>query len=110
MDQVGVADSFPDGAMNRGRVTYACPKDDGGWDPNVSATVWADAIAKLPYGQDPEEKRRRNKIFRDIDINGNGFLSLAEVDKGMHDIIRLDAKLVSKPFMMRAFEVAKTHG
>ena len=31
----------------------------------------------------------RIKQWKAIDINGNGLLSLAEVDKGMRDVIKL---------------------
>ena len=42
-----------------------------------------------------------------IDVNGNGLLSLAEVDKGMRDILQLDEIFLSKPVMMRAYMAAK---
>jgi Ca2+-binding EF-hand superfamily protein len=42
-----------------------------------------------------------------IDINGNGIISLAELDKGMRDIIRLPQLFKTKPVMLRAFNAAK---
>jgi hypothetical protein len=42
-----------------------------------------------------------------MDVNGNGYLSLAEVDKGMRDVIKLPALFDSKPVMIRAFYAAK---
>ena len=41
-------------------------------------------------------------------MNGNGYLSLAEVDKGMRDIIQLPTLFAAKPVLMRAFTAAKT--
>lgn len=49
-------------------------------------------------------------MFRDIDINGNGYLSLAEVDKGIRDVIQLDQVFDCKPVIMRAFQAAKNYG
>jgi len=38
-----------------------------------------------------------------MDLNGNGILSLAEVDKGMRDVIKLPILFDLKPVLMRAF-------
>ena len=43
-----------------------------------------------------------------MDVNGNGYLSLAEVDKGMRDVICLPQLFELKPVLMRAFQAAKT--
>jgi hypothetical protein len=42
-----------------------------------------------------------------FDPNGNGFLSLAEVDKGIKDILSCDELFDVKPVIMRAFQAAK---
>ena len=42
-----------------------------------------------------------------IDINGNGIVSLAEVDKGMRDILQCDEIFQKKAVMMRAWQAAK---
>ena len=41
-------------------------------------------------------------------MNGNGLLSLAEVDKGMKDVIKLPQLFDTKPVLLRAFNAAKT--
>lgn len=41
-------------------------------------------------------------------MNGNGYLSLAEVDKGMRDAVQLPVLFEAKPVLMRAFMAAKT--
>lgn len=42
-----------------------------------------------------------------MDPNGNGILSLAEVDKGVRDALKIDALFDAKPAIMRAFQIAK---
>ena len=42
-----------------------------------------------------------------MDVNGNGYLSLAEVDKGMRDVIKIPTLFDLKPVLMRAFQAAK---
>ena len=51
---------------------------------------WA---GKLPIGRSESDQARRNELFKQFDPNGNGFLSLAEVDKGVHDILGLEARM-----------------
>ena len=49
---------------------------------------WEEISAKLPTSKtDPEEKAARKKMWRAIDNNGNGYASLAEIDKGVRDVI-----------------------
>lgn len=43
-----------------------------------------------------------------FDVNGNGYLSLAEVDKGIRDVIQLPELFTLKPVIIRAFNAAKT--
>ena len=43
-----------------------------------------------------------------MDVNGNGIMSLAEVDKGMRDVVKLPILFELKPVLMRAFMAAKT--
>ena len=50
----------------------------------------------------------RIKQWNYFDMNGNGYLSLAEVDKGMRDVIKLPILFQLKPVLMRAFQAAKT--
>ena len=38
-----------------------------------------------------------------MDMNGNGYLSLAEIDKGIRDAIQSDQLFDAKPAIMRAF-------
>jgi len=51
--------------------------------------IWAELKAKLPWEKTAEGKEARIKLWRQIDMNGNGLLSLAEVQKGMRDVVLL---------------------
>jgi Ca2+-binding EF-hand superfamily protein len=53
----------------------------------MTCRVWA---AKLPIGKSDSENALRDELFRQFDPNGNGYLSLAEVDKGVQDILGLN--------------------
>jgi len=68
---------------------------------------WAAVTSKLPSERTPEAKEARKKMFNDFDPNGNGILSLAEVDKAVRDVLQLDAVFDAKPAIMRAFQSAK---
>merc|ERR1712008_555546 len=54
-----------------------------------------------------EAYQMRQELFDQMDPNGNGFLSLAEVDKGLRDILQIDEIFDAKPAIMRAFRDAK---
>jgi len=89
-------------------VTYAAPVTQ--YAALGHHIDWAAVNDALPYETTPESKAKRNKLFRAIDINGNGYLSLAEVDKGLCDNIHLLNLFESKPAIMRAFQAAKNYG
>ena len=70
--------------------------------------IWDELKVKLPWHKTPEDLERRIAMWNLIDVNGNGYLSLAEVDKGMRDVVCLPALFALKPVLMRAFTAAKT--
>ena len=77
-----------------------------GWGCTMyRAFDWGALRLKLPLGK--EKRAERERLFKRCDINGNGVLSLAEVDKGMRDEFRLPAIFSAKPVLMRAFQAAK---
>lgn len=47
------------------------------------------AQKEIPVGSSPEDVARRKKIFREFDVNGNNYLSLAEIDKGIRDVLNM---------------------
>ena len=69
---------------------------------------WDKVHASLPTSRKPEDKKRRMDLFMQFDPNSNGYLSLAEVDKGCQDILRLYDLFDCKPVIMRAFMAAKS--
>jgi len=71
---------------------------------------WALIAEKLPYGRSEAETQRRKELWGLIDMNGNGILSLAEVDKAMRDVLGLEDLYDCKPAMLRAFNAAKEVG
>lgn len=61
----------------------------------------------LPFHDTPAEKAKRTALWHAIDADNNGYLSLAEVDKGLRDVIVLPILFDAKPVIMRAFQAAK---
>ena len=51
------------------------------------AAMMAELEEKLPWHKTEEQRQMRIKQWNSIDNNGNGLLSLAEVDKGMQDVV-----------------------
>ena len=72
-----------------------------------SDQIWEELAEKLPWQLNAEDKARREKLWSNFDVNGNGVVSLAEVDKGMRDVVRLPILFNLKPVLMRAFNAAK---
>ena len=68
---------------------------------------WKELTAKLPTGLDADSKAARDKLWSGMDMNGNGYMSLAELDKGVRDVLQLKDVFAAKPVMMRAFQAAK---
>ena len=48
-------------------------------------------------------------MWNQFNMNGNKYLSLAECDKGMRDVVRLPTIFDTKPVIIRAFNSAKTY-
>ncbi|GAB5360037.1 hypothetical protein AAMO2058_000593100 [Amorphochlora amoebiformis] len=72
---------------------------------------WKKINGKLPYARDKKSKEIRMKMFRAFDPNGNGYLSLAELDKGIRDVLGLhDDVFKCKPAIMQAYKVARAKG
>ena len=62
---------------------------------------------KLPTGKDKESRAARERLWRKADANGDGFLSLAEIDKALHDEQGFEQLFGAKPVLMRAFQSAR---
>jgi len=68
---------------------------------------WAKINETLPYQRTDEQKAKRKEIFNSFDVNSNGYLSLAEVDKGMRDVMGSDDLFDCKEAVNAAFHYAK---
>ncbi len=49
--------------------------------------IWKTLEEKLPWRTTPEHKAKRDLYWTGFDVNGNGYLSLAEIDKGIQDVV-----------------------
>ena len=77
---------------------------------NVAApTTVLDALEQLSaLPTSPSAEAERRKLFRAIDSNSNGFVSLSELDLGLRNELRLGEPLLrAKPAILRAFQAAK---
>jgi Ca2+-binding EF-hand superfamily protein len=70
----------------------------------------AAVIAALPTSRSEADVAKRAQMFKDFDPNGNGMLSLAEVEKGIRDVLKIDALFAVKPVVIRAFAAANAVG
>ena len=68
---------------------------------------WAHIHNVMPTELTPAAKHKRMELFALMDPNGNNYLSLAEVDKGVQDILQLQELFEVKPVLMMAFKIAK---
>jgi len=68
---------------------------------------WKEIHDKLPMGKTAADKKKRAVMFRQFDPNGNGYLSLAEIDKGIRDVLECESMFDAKPAIIRAFQSAK---
>lgn len=86
--------------------------DDGGHTRSVASgrrvlIDWTAVNAQLPIGLDPASKAARRKLFAHFDPNGNGILSLAEVDRGLKRVLQLGGVSQCTPAVHRAFHAAR---
>ena len=68
---------------------------------------WDGFIKKLPVEKTDGDRDARKKIWNAIDMNGNGFVSLAEFDRGVRDVLGLPQIFSQKKVLIRAFNAAK---
>jgi len=74
------------------------------------APDFAKLYAKIPTSRSPEDVTKRTEMFKAFDPNGNGLLSLAEVDKGIRDVLNVEEIFDAKPVIMRAYQATKEVG
>ena len=69
---------------------------------------WKKVNAALPFKRDAASEKQRNDLWKQFDVNGNGKLSLAEIDKAMRDVLNLDSLFSCKAAIARAFQTARS--
>lgn len=79
-------------------------------DVKFSDINWEKLKRFFPVRKSDLEKAERKKIWNVIDMNGNGYASLAEIDR-YYETCGKDALVVfrAKAPMLRAFNAAKDH-
>ncbi len=68
---------------------------------------WEGLINRLPIQKTKEDREKRKKIWLEMDCNKNGYLSLAEFDKGIRDVLNLPELFSLKKVLMRAYQTSK---
>ena len=68
---------------------------------------WPKIRERMPMEKDAASKKKRKELFSGFDPNGNGYLSLAEVDRGVRDVLGLKELFEVKPVLIQAFNAAK---
>ena len=91
---------------SRGGLDFSPKKKSGDFN-----AIWAELRVKLPRTKSAEDGEKRKELFDQFDPNGNGYLSLAEIDKGAREVLTLD-RLTDDlaPILMRAYTQAKDAG
>ena len=86
---------------------------------------WSRINDRLPYAKIQEQFEKRKQMWRAIDVNDNGFVSLAEITrveyncrikqyhleeilKGVRDVIQVDALFECRPAINAAFHHCKS--
>ena len=68
---------------------------------------WDGLLKKIPIKKTDAERAERKKLWNAMDMNGNGFISLAEFDRGIRDVLNLPQIFSLKKVTFRAFTAAK---
>ena len=68
---------------------------------------WDKFLASLPIAKTAEDRAKRKKIWDAIDMNRNGYVSLAEFDRGVRDVLNLPQIFSLKKVLMRAYQASK---
>ena len=70
--------------INKYNNNHRAEQSRGNMD--ASEIDWETINEQLPYDHSEESHARRREIWNGMNVNGNKFLSLAEVDKGIIDV------------------------
>lgn len=67
-----------------------------------------ESIKSLPVGDSEADAARRKQLWKSFDDDQTGQLSLAKIDKGVRDVLKIPELFQAKPVLIRAYEVAKS--
>jgi len=73
----------------------------------MSELNWPEITAKLPHEKGDEGKALRKELWSSIDVNDNGFVSLAEMTRGVRDVLQIPEIFDCRPAINRAFHHAR---
>ena len=68
---------------------------------------WEGLLQRLPIKKTAEDRAKRRQLWNSIDMNKNGYVSLAEFDRGVRDVLNLPKIFSLKKVLIRAFNAAK---
>jgi len=68
---------------------------------------WPEITEKLPFEKGDEGKEQRKELWKYVDVNDNGYASLAEVTKGVRDVLQIPDVFDCRPAINRAFHHAR---
>ena len=68
---------------------------------------WEGLLQKLPIKKTNEDRAKRRQLWNAIDMNGNGYVSLAEFDRGVRDVLNLPHIFSLKKVLIRAYTASK---
>ena len=69
---------------------------------------WSLVSKTLMYKNDEQSTEKRETLWKLFDTNNNGFLSLADVAKGLKDVFKVGLEYISKSPIHRAFQAANS--
>ena len=69
---------------------------------------WSLVSKTLMYKNDEQSTEKRETLWKLFDTNNNGFLTLADVDKGLKDVFKVGLEYISKSPIHRAFQAANS--
>ena len=99
-------------AGSGGGLVQAPTTNAAGFADNLAGATdvdWAALSAKLPTGTDAASTARRKELWKRADPNGNGFMSSAEVDLMVREVVG-EELFSAKPVIQRAFHAARRSG
>lgn len=76
-------------------------------DNTVPPEVWGKLKDAIPYGNSPAEVEKRKELWKKLDKNGNGQLTLHEVGTGLRESLGLPELAEAKLALKDAFNAAK---